>query len=152
VTDPGTRVTIRAERSADRDAAAEVERLAGAFAWVAEEQEELVGHIQFSRAWIGETEVVLLGPPRRPSRSAGRADRVAQIRAGLAEAERRGEPAVILLGDPRFYGRFGGVAGSTMGLRKPAVGVQPDGFVVREEDFQIVALDGRAASLSGEVR
>ena len=71
--------TVRPEEADDRDAAVQVERLAfgsdeegeivravrdeeGSFALVAEEDGAVVGHVQFSRAWIGETAVVALGP------------------------------------------------------------------------------------------
>jgi putative acetyltransferase len=74
------------------------------------------------------------------------------IYCGLDEARGRGEPAVILLGDPNFYRRFGFVAASTFGLRNPEVGVQPNGFVILEEHFMIVPLDERAESLVGPVR
>ena len=59
---------------------------------------------------------------------------------------------MILLGDPRFYSRFGFVSGSTVGLRKPAVGVQPNGFVIREEHFMIALLGGSGDALVGHVR
>jgi putative acetyltransferase len=167
---------VRPETQGDRQAALEVERLAfqqdrdgepaddivaaietlreeeGSFALVAEQEAEVVGHVQFSRAWVGESPVVLLGPVGVRPDSQGRGAGSSLIRAGLEEARRRGETAVILLGDPNFYGRFGFVAGSTFGLRNPAVGVQPSGFVVREEDFMIAPLDARAGSLAGQVR
>ncbi len=44
---------------------------------------------------------------------------------------------MILLGSPAFYPRFGFVPGSAFGLRNPFAGVQPDGFVVAEEDFML---------------
>ena len=34
----------------------------GSFALVAEEDGELVGHIQLSRAWVGENPLLALGP------------------------------------------------------------------------------------------
>ena len=137
------------------DIAAAVETMPkdeGSFALVAEQDGEVVGHIQFSRAWVGDYPVVLLGPigvrPDRQRNGIGSA----LIHSGLAEARARGERAVILLGDPNFYSRFGFVAASRFGLRNPAAGVQANGFVVREEDFQIAPLDSRADSLAGAVR
>src|SRR5438105_2136185 len=76
-----------------------------------------------------------------------------RIRAGLEEGGRRGAHAVVLLGSPRFCGRCGLVAAAEFGLRNPAAGVQPNGFVIREEDFMIAPLDpDRAAALAGPVR
>jgi putative acetyltransferase len=157
------------ETPADREATLQIERLAfgsdgeaaiveavrdeaGSFALVAEEDGEVIGHVQFSRVRIGQDRVVALGPigvlPDRQRRGVGSA----LIRAGLDRARELGEPAVVLLGDPSFYPRFGFEPASTFGLRNPFTGVQPDGFVVKEEDFMVAPLDDRARHLSGPVR
>lgn len=169
-------VTVRPELPVDRELALEVERLAfrherdgeeaddiveairtvrdeaGSFALVAKLDEVIVGHVQFSRAWIGDSPLVILGPvgvlPDYQRRGIGSK----LIRQGLEAAAARAEPAVILLGDPRFYERFGFVAGSTLGLQNPHVGVQPNGFVILEEHFMIAPVDERAESLVGPVR
>jgi putative acetyltransferase len=160
-------VRIRPEEPGDRGAALEVERLAfgsdeeptiveavreeeGSFALVAEDDAAVVGHVQFSRAWIGGSPVLALGPvgvrPDRQRRGIGSA----LIRAGLGEARARGEAAVILLGDPAFYPRFGFEPGSALGLSNPFTGVRPDGFVIAEEDFMVARLDD--VPVSGAVR
>jgi putative acetyltransferase len=162
-----TEIVIRAEEAGDRDSALEVERLAfdsaeesgivesvrdeeGSFGLVAEARGRVVGHVQFSRGWIGETAVLALGPigvlPERHGRGIGSA----LIRGGLDEARSRGEIAVMLLGDPLFYSRFGFRPGSALGLSNPFTGVRPDGFMIREEDFMLVVLE--PVPLSGEVR
>jgi putative acetyltransferase len=162
-----TDVVIRAEEPGDRDAALEVERVAfgsdeesrivesvrveeGSFALIAEEGRRVVGHIQFSRGWIGETPVLALGPvgvlPERQGRGIGST----LIRRGLDEARSRGEVAVMILGDPSFYPRFGFGPGSALGLSNPFTGVLPDGFVIKEEDFMVAVLD--SVPLEGEVR
>jgi predicted N-acetyltransferase YhbS len=64
------------------------------------------------------------------------------VQAALVAARERGEIAVILLGNPAFYPRFGVVAGAVFGLRNPFTGVQEDGFVVAEEDFHGCAIGG----------
>ena len=158
---------IRLEEPRDRDAALEVERLAfgsdeepgiveavrsddGSFALVAEDAGAIVGHVQFSRAWIGETAVVALGPvgvlPERQWHGIGSE----LIRAGVEEARSRGEAAVIVLGAPSFYLRFGFEPGSALRLSNPFAGVRPDGFEIAEEDFMLAALG--AGKVSGEVR
>jgi predicted N-acetyltransferase YhbS len=164
------RVAIRLERSADRPAGLEVERAAfgatgdtdvaiveavrdeeGAYALVAEEGGRVVGHIQFSRAWIGDTPVLALGPigvlPERQGRGIGSA----LVAAGLAEARGRGERAVILLGDPGYYGRLGFGPAIALGLRNPFASVTGSGFTIDEEDLQLVVL-GEGPALAGEVR
>ncbi len=161
---------MRLEQNADREAALEVERAAfgsdqepgivravrdeeGSFALVAEEAGTVLGHLQFSRAWIGDAPVLALGPigvlPDRQGTGIGSA----LMRAGLEEARAREEAAVLLFGDPAFYRRFGFEPGVTIGVPNPYAGqVLPDGIVVTEENFLLVRLDEQAGSLSGEVR
>jgi putative acetyltransferase len=161
---------VRLERAEDRNASLEVERAAfgatgetdvaivvavrdevGSFALVALENEEVVGHVQFSRGSIGETPVVALGPigvrPDRQRIGIGRA----LIRAGVDEARRRGEAAVMLLGDPAYYARSGFGSAARYGLRNPFTGTTETGFVIDEGDFRILVLDP-AARLEGDVR
>jgi putative acetyltransferase len=163
-------VIVRLESPADRLASIEVERAAferplestiveavrddpGSFALVVEIDGDIVGHVQMSMAQVGETDVLALGPigvlPDRQRRGIGSA----LVRAALEEAADRGEPAVILLGDPSFYAPLGFVPGSRYGLRNPFAGLQERDFVVAEEDFQIAVLgEARTARLGGEVR
>jgi putative acetyltransferase len=142
--DPANDIGAIVERVRDED---------GSFALVAEEQEHIVGHVQFTRGWVGETPVITLGPvgvlPERQSRGIGGT----LIRTGLNEARRRGEVAAIVLGDPRYYRRFGFRTGSTLGLRNPATGVTPEGFEILEEHFMVVPLDPQCIDqLDGDVR
>jgi putative acetyltransferase len=162
-------VNVRLEREEDRTAAIEVERAAfgseaeaaivvavrdedGSFALVAEEDGRLVGHIQLSRAWVGSTAILALGPigvlPERQGQGIGRA----LIEGAIGEARSRGEGAMILLGDPRLYPRFGFQPASRYGLQNPFAGVQVDGSVIAEEDFMILLLDDRISALAGQVR
>jgi putative acetyltransferase len=163
-------VAIRLERPEDRAAALEVERSAfgsdqeptiveavrdeeGSFALVAEEDGVIVGHVQLSRVWIGADPVLGLGPigvlPDRQRRGIGSA----LMRAGLEEGRARGEVAVILLGEPAFYSRFGFEPGITFGLPNPHTGAAlPDGTVVVEENLMLAPLADRARPLSGEIR
>jgi putative acetyltransferase len=78
---------------------------------VAEDQDELLGHIAFSRVTI-ETERgpeggIALAPvgvhPQRQGAGIGRQ----LIEAGLEELARLGESVVVVVGDPRYYSRFG---------------------------------------------
>jgi putative acetyltransferase len=162
-------VNVRLEREEDRTAAIEVERAAfgseaeaaivvavrdedGSFALVAEEDGRLVGHVQLSRAWVGSTAILALGPigvlPERQGQGIGRA----LIEGAIGEARSRGEGAMILLGDPQLYPRFGFQPASRYGLQNPFAGVQADGSVIGEEDFMILPLDDRISALAGQVR
>ena len=129
-----------------------VHELEGSFGLLAEEDASVVGHVQLSRASVGADPVLALGPigvlPARQGRGIGST----LVRAALEEARASGEFAVILLGSPSFYPRFGFVAGATFGLRNPYTGMQEPGFVIAEEDFMVAPLDEGAASLTGAVR
>jgi predicted N-acetyltransferase YhbS len=161
---------IRLEREEDRPASLEVERAAfggpleaeivvavrdepGSFALVAELGDEVVGHVQLSTAWIGEQEVLALGPIGVMPAHQGRGLGTDLLRAALDEATRRGTTAVILLGSPAFYGARGFEPASARGLRNPFAGATEDGSVIAAKDFQIAVLDGvRAGALTGEIR
>ena len=162
-------MNIRPERLDDRSASIEVERAAfgrpleadiavavrddpGSLALVAEEGGEVVGHVQLSTAWVGDHEVLALGPigvaPAWQRRGIG----AALVAAALEAARNAGACAVILLGDPGYYGSRGFEPAGSYGLSNP-FDVMEDGFEFPEEDFQIAVLDPvRAQALEGDVR
>lgn len=80
-----------------------------ALSLVAECDGEVVGHIAFSAAAIGDSSPgwFLLGPvavqPGRQGAGIGHA----LVEAGLAVLRSRGAHGCVLVGDPAFYGRFG---------------------------------------------
>ncbi len=86
-------------------------RAAGALelSLVAESDGEVVGHIAFSAAEIGDSSTgwFLLGPvavrPARHGEGVGRA----LVETGLAALRSRGACGCVLVGDPAFYARFG---------------------------------------------
>ena len=161
---------IRPERLEDRSASIEVERAAfgrpleadiaaavrddpGSIALVAEEDEQVVGHVQLSTAWVGDHDVLALGPigvaPAWQRRGIG----TALVLAALEAARDAEACAVILLGDPDYYGSRGFEPAASYGLDNPFSGATEDGFEIGEEDFQIAVLDPvRAQALAGEVR
>jgi putative acetyltransferase len=160
---------VRLEEPRDRDVSLEVERLAfgsdeessiveavrdeeGSFALVAEEGGEIVGHVQFSRAWIGSDAAVALGPIGVRSNRQGRGIGSALIEAACEEARIRGEAAVILLGSPEFYRRFGFEPAVHRGLRNPFAGMAEGDLVIAEEDFMLRELGPGAVELTGPVR
>jgi putative acetyltransferase len=163
-------VIVRLETAADREAALEVERAAfgsaeeaaiveavrdepGSLALVAVEDDEVVGHVQLSTAWIGDGEVLALGPIGVMPAVQGKGVGTALVAAALEEAARRGACAVILLGAPGYYGPRGFGPAAALGWANPFAGVREDGFTIHEDDFQAAVLDAkRAAALHGPVR
>lgn len=78
--------------------------------------EEVVGHVVCSRASIDGCPSVGLGPlgvlPAYQRRGVGQA----LMHGVLAAADALEEPAVLLLGDPGYYRRFGFVLAQPLGL------------------------------------
>ena len=124
-------ITVRPETSADHAAIAAVvgaafgsgtevllvERIRASpeyiadLALVAELDGEVVGHVMISGATLvsddGERSIAMLSPlavaPDHQRNGIG----AALVRAAVDGTDQRGEPLVIVEGDPRYYGRFG---------------------------------------------
>ncbi len=122
------------------------QRKAATLSLVALDDGEVVGHVLFSAVTIRgenpgeELSVVGLGPvavlPARQRQGIG--SRL--IRAGLEEIRQAGYPAVVLLGSPHYYTRFGFEPASRFGIRFQ----DPN---VPAEDFMVIEL--RRGSLEG---
>ena len=98
------------------------------------EDDEIVGYVMFSYAGLAEGgRVLMLSPlgvrPDRQRTGIGSA----LVEEGLRRARERGEPVVIVEGDPRYYSRFGFGRAIELGLEEPHEGI-PDGA------FQALAL------------
>ncbi len=97
-----------------------------ALALVAEVDGDIVGHLAFSPLPIvadaGEIPAVALAPlavlPERQRRGIG----ATLVGHGLAILRGRGVPAVVVLGEPAYYRRFGFSADAAAGLRAPFAG------------------------------
>jgi putative acetyltransferase len=98
------------------------------------ESGEIVGHIMFSRLPIEHsngqvTEAAALAPlairPERQQMGIG----TALTKAGIRACTARGLAAIIVVGDPRFYRRFGFSAAAARSLRSPYPG---DAFMALE--------------------
>jgi uncharacterized protein (TIGR03083 family) len=103
---------------------------------VAEEAGEVVGHvlvtpIPLETAPGVTTTLACLSPLGVRPDASGRGIGTALVHAALAEAERRGEAAVVLEGDPAYYRRFGFVAASRHGLRRPSERTPEHAFQIR---------------------
>ena len=112
--------------------------------FVAELDGEVVGSVVCSRATLGEGRSVGLGPvavrPDLQRQGIG----AALMASVVATADQHGEPAVVLLGDPEYYGAFGFEPASGHGILSP--GPWGDRF------FQVRPLRAWRPSLAGRFR
>jgi putative acetyltransferase len=130
-------MTIRPERAADLDAIATVNRAAfetsaeanlvdalreqaeGIVSLVAEEHGAIVGHILFSPVTLsGHNDVKMMGLAPMAVLPAMQRRRIgsALVRAGLERCKELGYVAVVVLGHPDYYPRFGFVPASRFGI------------------------------------
>lgn len=95
-----------------------------------------VGHALLTRCHIAEERALALAPCAvLPGYQRGGVG-AAAIQAGLAEARRRDEDFVVVLGHPDYYPRFGFERASTAGIRL--------GIEVPDEALMALSLRGRA--------
>ena len=123
-----------------------VER-AASLSLVALEADRVIGHVLFSPVTIkrdegGEQSAIALGPvavvPERQRQGIG----TALIREGLARCGELEKTAVVVLGDPAYYPRFGFQPASQFGIRNT--------FGAPEEAFMALELQpGALAGASG---
>jgi len=111
---------------------------------VAEMGGEIVGHAISTRGWVGDLELVALGPisvlPPFQRRGVGSA----LMRETAARATSRGEPGIALLGSPLYYSRFGYVRATSLGVEPPEA--------EWGEHFQLLALPAWPDAVHGTFR
>ena len=99
-------------------------------ALVAEVDGSVVGHILFTVVTVDGVPALALAPmavtPSRQRTGIGSA----LVRAGLTRAEARPEAAVIVLGHPDYYPRFGFQRARAFGIEPPWPGVPDEAFLV----------------------
>lgn len=115
--------------------------------FVASEGDELVGHILFTRIVIKDGTrtypVLALAPCSVKPEFQNQGIGTLLINEGLRAAKYSGHKAVIVLGDPKFYSRFGFEQASNYEIVPPAG--------MPEEAFLICKLGADAMNISGTV-
>jgi putative acetyltransferase len=96
--------------------------VASTFSWVAVDLDRVVGHILFSPVAIegeGECEGLILGlaPVAVLTEEQGKGTGSLLIQQGLVECARLGAKAIVVLGAPKYYRRFGFESAKNYGLR-----------------------------------
>lgn len=133
----------------ERDAEAElVERLREqrevTLSLVAVARGGVVGHLLFTPVTVGDRGAVGLGPISVAPELQGQGIGAALIREGLHQLRSRGHGAVVLLGSPAYYARFGFRAAADLGVRWEHAA--PEGA------FQALELRGGALADGGTAR
>jgi putative acetyltransferase len=118
---------------------------AGVLSLIAVWRDEIVGHVLFTPVTVGPgMRAVGLGPlavhPDHQRQGVGSA----LVREGLLRLGSLGHGAVVVLGEPRYYRRFGFTTASSFGVRweRP----------VPDEVFMAIELRPRSLSTGGTVR
>jgi putative acetyltransferase len=128
-----------------------VDELRASDAWipalsvVALVDDEIVGHVVCSRATIADTHAVVgLGPLGVRPQSQNRGVGTALVHAIVGAADALDEPLIALLGNPRYYGRFGFERAADHGIEAP----DPN----YGDDFQVRTLTTATGAERGEFR
>lgn len=109
---------------------------------VATHDEVIVGHVLVTVGAVGATPVPGLAPLAVDARHqrAGVGSRL--VWEALLRAEAAGWPAVVLLGDPAYYLRFGFEPAGPLGVAYPAVGADHPAFQLRRLTRYTASLRG----------
>jgi putative acetyltransferase len=128
-----------------------VDELRASQAWipalsvVALVDDDIVGHVVCSRATIANSYAVLgLGPLGVRPGSQNRGVGTALVHAVVAAADALDEPLIMLLGNPRYYGRFGFQRAADHGIEAP----DPN----YGDDFQVRFLTTATGAARGDFR
>lgn len=111
---------------------------------VALENDAVVGHILFTKAYVGGTAVLALAPlavlPSCQNRGIG----LALIRYGHKIAKNLGYGFSVVLGHAGYYPKAGYVPASRYGIKAP--------FAIPDENFMAVCFDDTAEPLNGTMK
>ena len=114
--------------------------------FVAEVGGTVVGHVMNTWNWLegGEPRVLQLSPLGVLPAHQGHGHGSALVQASLDAVRARGEPLLVLEGNPKYYGRFGFVRADELGLLPP-----PE--CLFDWAFQVAVLDPAAPLPQGRV-
>jgi putative acetyltransferase len=125
-----------------------VDELRASDAWlpmlslVAADSDDVVGHVLGSRARVDAAPVLAVGPLSVHPDHQGRGIGQALMHAVLGAADALDEPLVVLLGDPRYYSRFGFRLAEEYGIMPPVPEWRPH--------FQVRILTAFTPTLRGQ--
>ncbi len=110
---------------------------------VAEEDGEILGHIVFTKATIGDTNGLTLAPlsvlPTAQKKGVG----TALMNKGHEIAKELGYDIIVVLGSEKYYPRVGYKPASMLGISAP--------FDVPDENFMAISLSGNTDPINGTV-
>ncbi len=109
---------------------------------VAVDSAGVVGHVLGSRARVDSAPVLAVGPLSVHPDHQGRGVGLALMHAVLGAADALDEPLVVLLGDPRYYSRFGFRLAEEYGIIPPVPKWRPH--------FQVRTLTAFTPELRGQ--
>ena len=91
----------------------------GALSFALTDTDKILGTIQCWPVHIGSAKLVLIGPVAVSTALQGTGLGTALMEACLQAAALCGEPAMVMIGDPEYYGRFGFSSTATAGWTLP---------------------------------
>lgn len=111
---------------------------------VALSDDDIVGHILFTKAYVGEAEVLALAPlsvlPRYQNSGIGQA----LIRQGHETAQKLGYKFSVVWGYAKYYAKIGYVPAGRYGIKAP--------FATADENFMAICLNEPAVRLDGVIK
>ena len=114
-----------------------------ALSLVAEEKGKIIGHIMFTKARVGQTDVLALAPlsvlPEYQRKGIG----TALIKEGHKIAKDLGYGYSVVLGSEKYYPRVGYVPADTLGITPP--------FEVSRENFMAYKINGNIPAANGTI-
>ncbi len=120
----------------------------GSLSFAAEEGDRIVGHVLFTRAWLERDDrkpgfpLLLLAPLAVVPEAQRTGIGTTLVEAAITLARESGEIAMLVFGDPKYYGRFGFVDAGPSGIRTPHPAEPAWGWQVLELAGGIIGTPG----------